>query len=147
METAEMGKVLVKATIENLSDLNLARLGLLPVDQVRRIEVDDALIDTGSVGLMLPSGLIARLGLQPLRQRPTRGIGGHVMMQMYEAARLTIQGRDCPVDVGELGDDFPVIIGVVPLEVMDWVVDPKNQRLIGNPAHGGEWVMDAFVDF
>ena len=27
------------------------------------------------------------------------------------------------------------MVGVVPLEVMDLVVDPKNQRLITNPAH------------
>jgi hypothetical protein len=28
------------------------------------------------------------------------------------------------------------VIGQVPLELMDWVVDPKGQRLIGNPEHG-----------
>ena len=31
-----------------------------------------------------------------------------------------------------------VVIGQVPLELMDWVVDSKGQRLIGNPEHGGE---------
>jgi hypothetical protein len=25
----------------------------------------------------------------------------------------------------------------VPLEIMDWVIDMKGKKLIGNPAHGG----------
>jgi hypothetical protein len=45
-------------------------------------------------------------------------------------------------DVDEIGDEFPVVIGQVPLELMDWVVDPKRQRLIGNPEHGGEQMID-----
>jgi len=27
---------------------------------------------------------------------------------------------------------------------MDWVVDTKGQRLIGNPAHGGEWTIEQY---
>ena len=39
METPTMGKVLVTARIENLEDLYSVKKGLLPDDQVRRIEV------------------------------------------------------------------------------------------------------------
>jgi hypothetical protein len=66
------------------------------------------------------------------------------LMLSYCAVRLTIQDRDCIVDVGEIGDEYPVLIGQIPLEALDWVVDTKGQRLIGNPEHGGEWGMDAF---
>jgi hypothetical protein len=65
-------------------------------------------------------------------------------MPMYRAVRLTIQGRDCAIDVGEIGNEFPVLIGQIPLELLDWVVDPKGQRLIGNPEHGGEQIMEVF---
>ena len=41
-------------------------------------------------------------------------------------------------------DGTPVLIGQIPLEWMDYVVDLKNQKLIGNPAHGGQWVLDMF---
>ena len=47
METPTMGKVLVTAKIENLEDLFNAEKGLLPDNQVRRIEVQDAVVDTG----------------------------------------------------------------------------------------------------
>jgi predicted aspartyl protease len=142
MEPQLMGKVLVAATLENLDDLFSARKGLLAPEQVRRVEVTDALIDTGATGLLLPSRLIAELGLEPLHSRPSRTIAGPVPLQVYRAVRLTVQGRDCISDVAEISDDFSVIIGQVPLELMDWVVDPRGQRLIGNPEHGGQHMIE-----
>ena len=44
----------------------------------------------------------------------------------------------------EAPDGVPVLIGQIPLEILDFVVDPKQQRIIGNPAHGGEWVIEAY---
>jgi hypothetical protein len=117
MEVEAMGKVLVTATIENMEDLFDVEKGLLPRERVRRIEVPDALVDTG----------------------------GPIVMGMYHVARLTIQGRECAMDVGEIPDEYPVIIGQLPLEALDWVVDVKNRCLIGNPEHGGEQVIEVFA--
>ena len=92
-----------------------------------------------------PSGLIEQLGLSPLRTRvrsaPAPACG---VAQVYGTVRLTIQGRDCPSDVVEVPDDCPVLVGQVPLEVMDFVVDPVGQQLIGNPAHGGEQTYEQY---
>jgi hypothetical protein len=63
---------------------------------------------------------------------------------VYEAVRLTIQGRFCSVDVMEVPDDVPVLIGQIPLEMLDLVVDLQGRRLIGNPAHGGEHVLELY---
>jgi predicted aspartyl protease len=144
MESPTMGKVLVTAKVENLEDLFGVQRGLLADDQVRRIEVADAVVDTGATTLLLPARMIAILGLQPLRVRQARGIGGSVSLTMYRAVRLTIQGRDCIVDVGEVSDDLPVLIGQVPLELLDWIVDTRSQKLVGNPEHGGEQMLDVF---
>jgi hypothetical protein len=72
METATMGKVLVAARLENLEDVYKAAQGALPPDQVRAANVTDALIDTGTTGLLVPRRLIAQLGLSVLRTRPAR---------------------------------------------------------------------------
>ena len=143
MENATMGKVLVQAVVENLDDLFAVRKGLLPAEQVRRVEVDDALIDSGATGLMVPTRLISALGLEPLRVRPARTIAGPIPLQVYRAVRLSIQGRDCISDVAEIPDEFSIIVGQVPLELMDWVVDPRGQKLIGNPDHGGVHMVEA----
>ena len=45
MESATMGKVLVAATIESLDDLFGVRKGQRTEEEVRRVEVTDALVD------------------------------------------------------------------------------------------------------
>lgn len=143
MGTATMGKVVVPVKVENLEDQYKAHQGLIPVDQVRTLDVADALVDTGATGLMIPKRLIPQLGLRPTRLRQERTVGGYIPMQMYEAVRLTVQGRECVVEVNEIPDHSPVLVGQIPLEALDWVVDPVGQRLIGNPEHGGEHMIDA----
>ena len=144
MEMATMGTVLVTATIENLEDLLNVKKGQVQPEQVRRIEVSDALVDTGATTLSLPKRLVAQLGLQPFRTRQARTSVGTVTLQMFGIVRLTIQGRDWNGDVVEIPDDCPVLIGQLALEGLDFVVDPIGQRLIGNPEHGGEHVIELY---
>jgi predicted aspartyl protease len=144
MEIATMGKVVVPAKVENLYDLFSVGKGLLKADEVRSVEVPDALVDTGASTLSLPKRLIADLGLQPLRARPARTSAGPITLQTYGIVRLTVQGREWHGDVAELPDDCPVLIGLLPLEGLDFVVDPVGQRLIGNPAHGGEHIIELY---
>jgi predicted aspartyl protease len=134
----------VPAKIENLRDVFAAEQGSLPAEKVRRVEVVDAMADTGATFLSLPKRYINLLGLGHYRQRRMPTSGGNIDAARYEAVRLTVQGRDCTVDVVEIGDDCPVLIGQIPLEAMDWVVDPRGQKLIGNPEHGGEWMVDCY---
>jgi predicted aspartyl protease len=144
MEMAMMGKVIVTAKVENMADLVLAQSGHLKPEEVRSVEITDALADTGASTLSLPRRLIAQLGLRPVRTRQARTSAGPVTLQMFSTVRLTVQGRDCSCDVVELPDDCPALVGQVPLELLDFVVDPAGQRLIGNPAHGGEHIIELY---
>ena len=144
MGTAAMGKVQVSARIENVYDLHEVSLGSRLPEAVRAVDVADALVDTGASILSLPRRLVAQLGLKPLRTRSARTSAGPVTLQVYGTVRLAIQGRDCTCDAVEIPDDCPVLIGQVPLELVDFVVDPSGQRLIGNPAHGGEHVIELY---
>ena len=144
METPLMGKVIVPATIENLADVFDLERGSMTGEQVRRVEVADALVDTGATMLSMPKRLIEQLGLIPFRSRRARTTAGTVEVKVYGAVRLTIQGRDCNADVSELPDECPVLIGQLPLEMLDFVIDPVGQRLIGNPAHGGEHMIEMY---
>jgi predicted aspartyl protease len=139
-----MGKVTVSARIENLEDLYSADKNRLSPDQVRRVEVSDALVDTGATMLSMPKRLIAELGLKRFRTRSARTTTGVSEFGVFGTVQLTVQGRDCRVDVAEVPDDCPVLIGQVPLELLDFVVDPMARRLTGNPEHGGEHMIDLF---
>jgi predicted aspartyl protease len=139
-----MGRVTTAAIIENLQDRWEMKRGLRLPDQVRRIEVTDALVDTGTMALSVPTQLIQQLGLNSTGTRDTLTAGGPRTTGRYDPVSLTIQGRDCVIDVLEVPDGVPILIGQVPLELLDFVVDPKSQKLIGNPAHGGQQIVEMY---
>ncbi len=144
MEITTMGKVAVTARIENLRDIYEADEGNMPAGRVRSVEVTDALVDTGATMLSLPLRLVEQLGLRHCRTRTARTTVGTVEFSIYEAVRLTVDGRDCVVEVAQLPDECPALIGQIPLEALDFVVDPAGQRVVGNPDHGGEQMIDMF---
>jgi clan AA aspartic protease len=144
METSTMGRVLTPATIENLEDLWAVKRGLSKPEDVRRVEVPDALVDTGATTLSLPTSVIQKLGLTQTSTKRVTSATGSGEAAVYGTVRLTIQDRDFVTDVLEVPDGVPVLIGQIPLEYLDFVVDPNTQRLIGNPAHGGEHVLELY---
>ena len=119
METT-LGKVIVTARIENVGDLYLVHQGKMPPEQVRHVDVTDALADTGATTLSMPKRLIAQLGLVPLRTRNVRTATGLTTLQTYGAAHLVVQDRECTCDVTEVSDECPVLIGQIPLEASTW---------------------------
>ncbi len=138
----KVGRVITPLVIENLADQIRAHDGRLKPEQVRRIEIADRLADTGATFLSLPKRLVRELGLEFRYTR--RGItpGGSRTVKAYSSVRLYIQDRDCVVDVSEVSDKAPVMVGQIPLEIMDFVVDPRHGNVIPNPAHGGEWTIE-----
>lgn len=128
----------------NAIDLYEVARGNRSQEAVRRAVVSDALVDTGATTLALPTRLVRQLGLSKRYEKRVTSSTGTATVSMYDAVRLTIQGRDCSLDVMEVPDDVPVLIGQMPLEQLDLVVDLQGRRLIGNPAHGGEHVLELY---
>jgi predicted aspartyl protease len=145
METTTMSRVTTEAKIENLLDLYDSQRGLLPIDKIRAVTISDALVDTGATLLSLPTRLIQQLGLaQAGLKRATTSSGAVNNAKLYQAVRLTIQDRDCTVDVLEVPDNVPVLVGQIPLELLDLVVNLREGKLTGNPAHGGEHMYEMY---
>ena len=108
MEPQVMGKVLVRAKVENLADITDVERGLLKADQVRTIDVDDALVDTGATMLSMPLRPDQSVGDAPPSTSRPHG-GGMRDMGIYSGVQLTIQGRDCLMEVRRMPDDCPVL--------------------------------------
>jgi len=140
-----MGRVMTAAKVENWGDLYCAGKGLIPPEQVHRIEVPDAMVETGSTYLAMPRRLIEQLDVEkPFTTARARTTRGSVVSNVYGPVRLTIQDRSCNVDIAEVDDGCPVLVGQVPLELLDFVIDTKGQRLIANPASGSERMFDLY---
>jgi len=144
MEAEIMGRVLTEAKIENLKDVWDCERGRLRPEEVRHITIPEALVDTGATLLSLPTRFIRQLGLGKTTSKHVTGSVGPTLADMYDAVRLTIQDRTCTIDVLEVPDSVPVLIGQIPLEHLDLVIDMRSHTLTGNPAHGGEHVYEMY---
>jgi predicted aspartyl protease len=139
-----MGRTTTEATLENFGDLWNVQNGQLAEDQVRRVVVPDALADSGSTLLSLPTRLIQQLGLKKIGDRHVTTAAGPIVAAMYGAVRLTILGRQCLLDVMEVPDSVPVLVGQIPMEHLDLIIHPRSRTLTGNPAHNGEHVSELY---
>jgi hypothetical protein len=62
----------------------------------------------------------------------------------FGVARVTIEGQNANVDILEVPDGCPVLVGQIPLELKDFVRGPASQRIVPNPAHRGRWTLDLY---
>jgi clan AA aspartic protease len=138
-----MGKVVVKIKVANWSDIEL--LALSQTTRPPRFVEIEALVDTGAAGLYLKSSVIGQLGLRQIGERTALTMPNRCeTRRLFAPVELEIQGRNTQYQVTELPDELPNIVGQLPLESLDWVIDINGRKLIGNPAHGGELLHEEF---
>ena len=132
-----------KIEIANLEDIVLANRGIITAEAVRRVVVEDALVDTGATRLSLPTPLIEQLGLTPLSKAKARTSNGIVDRTIYSEVRFTILEREGALPVTDLPADAPVLVGHMVLEQLDLCLDIR-EGLIYNPDHDNEWIDEAW---
>ncbi len=128
-----MGEVKVKIKIINATDEGLFRRGKLAKDRIRSVEVE-AVIDTGATTCVLTPEIAQRLGLEIIRQERAfyaNEYGENV--DIAEPVIFEFMTRRCAEEPFVMGNE--VLIGQIPLERMDLVVDCNRQQVIPNPKH------------
>ena len=92
----------------------------------------EAIADTGAVDLVIPEHVALQLQLIELQPREIRLADGIRKLVRYAApVKIEMMGRDCVTGALIMGDT--VLLGAVPMEQMDVVVDPRTRRVIPNP--------------
>ena len=136
-----MGKVVVKIKNTNHADLVLKQVKVLK-GKPRTVEVD-SLVDTGATRLYLQAGVIKTLGLR--KSGDVRSKTTNVRRRaVYQPVHLELMGRSGNFDVVEVDDEVPNLLGQIPLEYLDFVVDAKGQKLIPNPEHGDKQMTEEY---
>jgi len=132
-----------KIKLANLADVVLANRGFINPKDVRRVIVEEALVDTGATRLSLPKPLIEQLGLTPFGNAKARTANGIVERTIYSEIRFTILEREGTLPVTDLPAQAPVLVGHMVLEQLDICLDIRK-GLIYNPDHDSEWIEDAW---
>ena len=132
-----------KIKLTNSTDLVAVKLGVIKPDQVRSVEID-ALIDTGASTLILPEDVAAVLGLTVVERRKVRLADGTLAdSTRVTDIKLEICGRDMPIDAFTIPTGTTALVGQIPLEALDLVVDPRRQELRPNPEHPDGPIIEA----
>ncbi|MDR1956946.1 MAG: retroviral-like aspartic protease family protein [Treponema sp.] len=131
-----MGTVYTEITLKNAGDIVRAQYGHITEKEIRETTVR-ALVDTGAGTLVINEPVREKLGLA------IKGLRGAELADgTKQVCRLTepveIHWKDrhtacLALVVPGAGD---VLLGAIPLEDMDLIVDPRRRELIG--AHGDE---------
>ena len=127
----------------NREDAILAQRGYIKSEDVRQEIVKDALVDTGASRLSLPKCLVQQLGLTPVGKAKSMTANGIAERTVYSEVEFTILGRPGTIQVTDLPDTAPVLVGHIVMELLDLCLDVKR-GLIYNPAHGNEWIEEQF---
>lgn len=144
LDTADMGKVLVDITLTNIIDEADRIRGRLTSGEVRQATLR-ALVDTGATMLVIPESTVRTLGLSEVRKVKTKMADGRVIQRViYGPVKLKVLEREVNVDAISAPDSVPALLGQIPLEGLDYHIDPKGQRLIPNPESPDMALMDLF---
>lgn len=95
-----------------------------------------ALVDNGAMHMCITEAQARQLGLDPEEystQRVTLADGRQVEVPKIRPVEIAFADRTYATEALVFGDE--ALMGVLPLEAMDLVVDPGRQRVTVNPEH------------
>jgi len=115
-----MGTVYAKVELSNL-----LRRDLAPV-------VIDALVDSGAINLCIPEIVQRELGLEIARKRVVQMADASLVeCGVVEPVTVRFENRVTTTTALVIGDE--VLLGAIPMQDMDVLIDPRNERLIVPP--------------
>ena len=125
----QMGKVLISLTVINHADEIRAEDRTISPEQVRSVELENVLVDTGATTLCLPADVISKLGLKLLKEVDVVTAMGIGKARIFEDAKVLLCGREGTFECLELPGGRDGLLGVIPLEALGIELDLKNQKL------------------
>ncbi len=103
-----------------------------PKEQALKPMKVKALVDTGAITLCIPEHIVLQLKLETLEQREVTTADGKKRLVDYVGpVQIRFENRNCFTGALVLGDS--VLLGAVPLEDMDLVINPRLQTITVNP--------------
>ena len=110
------------------TDLRLANHARADLEEINVT----ALVDTGALHLCIPEHVSVQLQLEPLKAREVQTADGKSHLVHYVApVRVSLLGRECVTGALVFGNQ--VLLGAIPMEDMDLIIEPSRQKVSVNP--------------
>ncbi len=130
-----MGLVYADLEIINTIDIALAKKSIIGEEEIKSLRVN-ALVDTGAYNMCINEIIQSQLDLPFVEKRT--GVLANGEIETYDlVGPLTIKfkNRTTICNALVLPGNNEVLLGAIPMEDMDVIIDPKKQTLEVNPEH------------
>jgi len=131
-----MGMVYAEITLKSVKDTGYAQGGFIKPEEIRFAEVT-AVVDTGSMNLVITEELCQKLGLAAIGEKTALIANGQrVSCKITEAVEVIWKNRFMILPAMVIPGAQRVLLGALALEGMDLMVNPVTQELTG--VHGNK---------
>jgi clan AA aspartic protease len=132
-----MGIVHAEITLKNAIDVGACKRGYIKEPKIRQTTVQ-AVVDTGAMTLVINEQMRQQLGLGVVgARRATLANNAKERVQVAEAVEVHWKNRSMVCEPWVVSSGR-TLLGAIPLENMDLIVDPAREEVVG--AHGDEEV-------
>lgn len=133
MESGDMGLVYANIELIRGDDLALVRESYLLEAQIRRVTVS-AMVDSGATMLTIPDFIKKQLDLRSVGHLEAElADGSSIPLEVVGPIEVRFQNRRTSVEALVVPNRTTVLLGAIPMEGMDVLIDPKRERLMVNP--------------
>jgi len=128
-----MGLVHANIDLINGADLVLFRRGYIKEKDIKKMKVK-ALVDSGAYMLAINENVKVQLDLTKVdEQMAELADGSKKKLDVVGPVEIRFENRRANVDAIVLPGDAEILLGAIPMEDMDVMIDPRHQQLIVNP--------------
>jgi clan AA aspartic protease len=131
-----MGLFKEEITLENILDRGDARRGYIKESEIRTLKVE-AMPDTGAWTLVINEDIRQKLGLT-IEETSTSTLadGKSDIYDVTESVKIRWKDRSTALPAIVVPNAKEILLGALPLEAMDLMVDPVHGKLVG--VHGDQ---------
>ena len=128
-----MGLVYADITLVNSFDITAAKKGLIAQEDIKQLNVK-AMVDSGAITLTISDAIAKQLDLE-VEERVDVELadGSHSKRELVGPVTIRFKNRTTSCSALVFPGINEVLLGAIPMEAMDVIIDPRAQQLIVHP--------------
>lgn len=130
-----MGLVYAEVELINATDLVNSKRNIIGEEEVKRMRLQ-MLVDRGAYMMAINETIQAQLDLPFVEKRKAQMASGDVVeYEVVGPLMVKFANRTAACNAFVLPGDGEPLLGAIPLEEMDVLIDPQRRELVVNPEH------------